>query len=520
MKKTLLVALMFASLFTANAQTPKGFNFQAVARDAQGEILDNQSVEVRFSLMPGQTANPVWIERQLPTTDKYGVFTVIIGKGTKDGGTATFFTDVDFTGGDYWLKVEIKDGGNFIQIGDVQKFYTVPYSIVSETSIDNNDKDSLNEIQYLSISNDTIFLSNGGFIKLPKDLINDADADTLNEMQVISKLGNTVTLSKGGGSFTDAVDDNDNDTNNEIQSLSRNGNQIVLSKSGGSVLDRVDYNDADSLNEIQTLSKNGNIVSLSRNGGSFIDQVNYDDADSLNELQILNLSNDTLFLSSGNYVILSKYDNSSDLSLLITKHNSDSSFLVQKINQLEVRFEADSSYQNKNIDSLKTDVITLDSFNGFLGEVRMFAISLNGAVTISKLQSMGWAICDGSTPSTQGIANSTITSTPDLQNKFIRMSDDNTSGTTGGAESDGHNHQWTTENSGAVKQYGIQKSSVKETCNNLTWNSTGSTEQLQFNGNNLGGVSSTTFHGSNYTSMDLVETIPPYYELVFFIKVK
>ena len=193
----LLFAVLFLFHIGLYAQTPQGFNFQAVARNVQGEIIENGSIEVRFSLMPGQTANPVWIEKHVASTDQYGVFALIIGDGTKNGGTLNAFSDIDFTSGDYWLKVEIKDGGNFIQIGDVQKFYAVPYAMVSETSVDNNDKDSLNEIQYLSISNDTIFLSNGSFVKLPPDLIDDADHDTSNEIQSLNLIDDTLTISNG-----------------------------------------------------------------------------------------------------------------------------------------------------------------------------------------------------------------------------------------------------------------------------------------------------------------------------------
>ncbi|MFT4568306.1 MAG: hypothetical protein ACI9FN_003275 [Saprospiraceae bacterium] len=48
---------------------------------------------------------------------------------------------------------------------------------------------SLSELQILSISNDTIFLTNGGFVKLPVD-----NVKTTNELQNINRTGSTVTL--------------------------------------------------------------------------------------------------------------------------------------------------------------------------------------------------------------------------------------------------------------------------------------------------------------------------------------
>ncbi len=50
------------------------------------------------------------------------------------------------------------------------------------------DVSTLAEFQILSISTDTVFLSNGGFVKLPVDLVDDADADPSNEIQNLSEV--------------------------------------------------------------------------------------------------------------------------------------------------------------------------------------------------------------------------------------------------------------------------------------------------------------------------------------------
>ena len=112
--------------------------------------------------------------------------------------------------------------------------------------------------------------------------------------------------------------------------------------------------------------------------------------------------------------------------------------------------------------------------NGMLGEVRMFALSMTGALTKANLITAGWAICDGTTPASQGIATPTIATTPNMENKFISMSDDETSGTTGGA----------------------------------------STANAQGIGNDEGGSGIYKYAITN------VPIIPPYYELAFFMKVK
>ena len=82
------------------------------------------------------------------------------------------------------MELAIENNGDF-KLSAVQQLMSVPYAFlaerahIAETVINNNDLDSdpLNEIQALSISGDSIFLSNGGFIVLPIDNVDDADAD-------------------------------------------------------------------------------------------------------------------------------------------------------------------------------------------------------------------------------------------------------------------------------------------------------------------------------------------------------
>jgi hypothetical protein len=142
------------------------------------------------------------------------------------------------------------------------------------------------------------------------------------------------------------------------------------------------------------------------------------------------------------------------------------------------------------------------SGEGALGEVKMFALSLSGAVTREALQAKGWAICDGTSTNSQGILNAVITTTPDLKHRFIQMSNDGSSGTIGGSASSSHNHASATYNG-----YGMAGSPFGST--------SGPSKYLQ--GSSSGSSGHTTY---DLTSSTTVATIPPYYELVFFIKVK
>lgn len=155
----------------------------------------------------------------------------------------------------------------------------------------------------------------------------------------------------------------------------------------------------------------------------------------------------------------------------------------------------------------------MENFNinradGLLGEVRMFTLSLTGSLTKANLQDRGWAICDGTTPVSQGITSPTITITPDLQQTFLRMSNDETSGTTGG--SDTHQHVSIYKNSSDV--IGIPNDSESSTKSVRKLVEAGGSTNIE-----RSGVSITANTG--YLTEE-GSTVPAYYEVAYFLKVK
>ena len=80
MKNYLNTLLFMVCAFTAIAQTPQKFNYQAVARNAQGAILPNQNVKIRASILDG-SANGMsqYTETHSVTTSQLGLFNLAIG---------------------------------------------------------------------------------------------------------------------------------------------------------------------------------------------------------------------------------------------------------------------------------------------------------------------------------------------------------------------------------------------------------------------------------------------------------
>lgn len=132
MKKALLTCLFFVGAYLAFSQNSgRGFSYQAVARNKDGSIKAAENVKIQFSLLPGTpNTNPIWKETQVATTDEFGIFNLIIGKGIKSGGTAATFKEVNFAATDFWLAVEIEDNSTWQEISKTQ-LLSVPYAEVA-----------------------------------------------------------------------------------------------------------------------------------------------------------------------------------------------------------------------------------------------------------------------------------------------------------------------------------------------------------------------------------------------------
>lgn len=194
--KQLLIYLMTAFAgATLFAQVPDGFSYQAVLRDNQGAVMANQSVSLRLSILDGGSIQ-MYQEEHATTTSEFGLITLVVGQGSPTTGT---FEAIDWQIGTYFMEVELDEtgGSNFASLGSFQ-LLTVPFAMYANKAMDVNDADadSVNELQMLSKSGDTVSLSNGGGFFI--DEVVDADADSLNEIQMLSLSDDTLRLSGGG----------------------------------------------------------------------------------------------------------------------------------------------------------------------------------------------------------------------------------------------------------------------------------------------------------------------------------
>ncbi len=119
------------------AQVPLTFKYQAVARDASGNLISNQSVTFRISILQGTASGTVvYSETHSATTNLYGLVSLAIGGGDILSGE---FLAIDWGSESHFIQVEMDEyGGSDFQIMGISQLLSVPYSIHA-ASVDEHD---------------------------------------------------------------------------------------------------------------------------------------------------------------------------------------------------------------------------------------------------------------------------------------------------------------------------------------------------------------------------------------------
>ncbi len=166
-----LLAFLLALVFTvcSFAQAPEKMSYQAVIRNAAGELVKNSPVSMRISILQHDAVSGtvVFSEIQTANTNINGLASFEIGGGSVLSGT---IASINWADGPFFLKTETDvTGGTSYTITGTSQLLTVPYALYAKTAANYTETDGsvTNELQTLSIRHDTLFLSSGGFVKLP-----------------------------------------------------------------------------------------------------------------------------------------------------------------------------------------------------------------------------------------------------------------------------------------------------------------------------------------------------------------
>lgn len=126
-----ILCLLFATALAA--QTPSSFRYQAVARNNSGNVLVNQNVSFRISILSGSAAGATAYSETHAgkTTNAFGLVEIEIGKGTPVTGT---FSSINWGNNSFFVKVEMDPaGGNTYQTISTSQLLSVAYALHAKT---------------------------------------------------------------------------------------------------------------------------------------------------------------------------------------------------------------------------------------------------------------------------------------------------------------------------------------------------------------------------------------------------
>jgi hypothetical protein len=471
MIKNYFVLFMVIMLATsAFCQAPEKLSYQAVIRGNNNALIVNQVVNVQISILQGSVNGPpVYIETQAPSTNANGLISLEIGDGVNVVGV---FSNINWANGPFFIQTETDPtGGTNYSIFGTSQLLSVPFalyaktaetvtggiletdpifassiaaSIVSgDTALWNLDNDSLNEIQILTLSNDTLYLSNSGFVVLPPGFsgnYNDLN-DRPNFQDSIATYGfdgnynnlsNSPNLSAVAitGNYSDLI--NSPNFQDSITTYGFDGNYFSLSNTPNLSTVAISGNYADLTNRpnfqdsIATYGFDGAYSSLinSPNLALVAFSGKYEDLSDKPDFQdsimaygfdgdytsLINLPNLAIVAFSGNYEDLSDKPDFQD-SIMAYGFDGDYTSLINSPNLANVAISGDYNDLNNqpSIPIVPTSVSAFANDVGYVStlndddptnEIQQLSVSITGDTLI--LQNGGFVIIPGLSAANHG----------------------------------------------------------------------------------------------------------------------
>ncbi|MBI2793861.1 MAG: hypothetical protein HYX66_04325 [Ignavibacteria bacterium] len=128
-----LPVVLLCVIGVAQAQVPQTMNYQAVIRNASNELVANQNVSVRISIVQGALSSvPVYTEVHQAQSNLNGLVTLEIGAGVPVYGT---FSAINWANGPYYIRTETDvNGGDAYSISGSSPLLSVPFALRAETA--------------------------------------------------------------------------------------------------------------------------------------------------------------------------------------------------------------------------------------------------------------------------------------------------------------------------------------------------------------------------------------------------
>ncbi len=133
MKKNFILAVFCLIISAISfAQVPQKMSYQAVVRGSDNNLVTNQQVAMRVSILQGSAdGTAVYTETHSAQTNANGLVSIEIGDGTSNDD----FTAINWANGPFFVKTETDvNGGDDYDIIGVSQLLSVPYAMYAQTA--------------------------------------------------------------------------------------------------------------------------------------------------------------------------------------------------------------------------------------------------------------------------------------------------------------------------------------------------------------------------------------------------
>ena len=123
--------ILFSSI--AFSQAPEKFSYQSVIRRTNNDLVVNQNVRVKISILQGTiSGTAVYVEDHTTSTNSNGLVSLSIGGGNNISGS---FSAINWEIGPYFVKMEADPtGGTNYTVSGTSQLLSVPYALYAKSA--------------------------------------------------------------------------------------------------------------------------------------------------------------------------------------------------------------------------------------------------------------------------------------------------------------------------------------------------------------------------------------------------
>ena len=132
-KQSILTLSFLFSVGFAFSQAPEKLSYQSVIRRTNNDLVVNQNVRVKISILQGTiSGTAVYVEDHTTNTNSNGLVSLSIGGGNVISGS---FSAINWENGPYFVKMEADpSGGTNYTVSGTSQLLSVPYALHAKTA--------------------------------------------------------------------------------------------------------------------------------------------------------------------------------------------------------------------------------------------------------------------------------------------------------------------------------------------------------------------------------------------------